>query len=56
MTLPSHVLETSPVATIDPPLGTGPIIVATDGSDERDAAVKAAWRRAGQTCADVEVV
>ena len=56
MTLPSHVLETSPVATQDPPLGTGPILVATDGSDECDAAVKAAWTLAGRTCADVEVV
>lgn len=56
MTLPTHMLETSPVATLDPPLGTGPIVVATDGSEECDAAVRAAWTLAGRTCADVEVV
>jgi nucleotide-binding universal stress UspA family protein len=56
MTLPSHVLETSLVTTLDPPLGSGPIIVATDGSAECDAAVNATWMLAGRTCADVEVV
>ena len=38
------------------PLGKGPIVVATDGSRDCDAALDHAWSLAGCTCADVQVL
>ena len=55
--MPIPALELEPAATTRPhtDLPTGPILVASDGAEESDAAVHLAWALAGHTAADVQV-
>jgi nucleotide-binding universal stress UspA family protein len=55
MPIPVSVLE-SPAAPAPAPLATGPVIIATDGEERDDTAVRAAWAIAGRTAADVQVL
>ena len=56
--MPIPVLELEPAGTTRPPIAlpTGPILVASDGAEESDAAIQLAWTLAGHTAADVQVV
>jgi nucleotide-binding universal stress UspA family protein len=62
MPIPASVLEPpaaagSESATRSPALvSSGPIVVATLGTEDTDAAVRLAWRLAGRTNADVQVL
>jgi nucleotide-binding universal stress UspA family protein len=50
------VLARTRLGAPEPQLAAGPIVVAVDGSDASDAAVRMAWLLAGQSNAEVEVV
>lgn len=51
-----EALERTTVEAPEPPLATGPIVVAVDGSETSDSAVRLAWSLIGRTNADVQVV
>lgn len=56
MSHPASQVEASTAATLEPALGRGPIVVATTGEHESDAAIRTAWALVGRTGADVHVL
>ena len=56
MSHPASQQEASTAMTVEPALGPGPIVVATTGDHESDAALRTAWSLVGRTGADVQVL
>jgi nucleotide-binding universal stress UspA family protein len=56
--MPIPALELEPVVAVrdGARLPAGPIVVATDGSEESDGALRMAWALAGRTGSDVQIV
>jgi nucleotide-binding universal stress UspA family protein len=56
MFTPTSQLASPTAATLEPPFGSGPIVVATTGQPEADAALHTAWSLVGRTGAEVHVL